>query len=193
MLRLLKLLVSVAAGVALGLAATWASLRGDPVLSDVRSGAWIAWPRSGSADADPYTRAAFAHAGRLPLASAAGLQFIARTDDAGHPLEGRCAYTVTGPVPTAQYWSLTLLDPDGVARASVLPRSGFTSSEVVRSSNGGFVIAVTQEARPGNWLPVHGDAPFILMLSLYETALGTALATGGPVPVLPAIARTACP
>lgn len=192
MLRTFALLISIAAGVVLGLAVTAFGLRGDPPFGMVRSGAWTAWPAAGTPGADPYLRALFALDGRLPLAAAAGLRFVARTDDAGAPLVGRCGYEIGGPTPAAQDWTLTVLDPDGRPRRSAEPRAGFTSSEVVRDSNGDVVIALARQARPGNWLPTRGDGPFLLMLSVYDTPLVTALASGSPAPRLPAITPGRC-
>lgn len=192
MLRALALLVSIAAGVALGLAATAVSLRGDPPFGAVRSGAWTAWPAAGTPAADPYLRALFAKEGRIPLAAAAGLRFVARADDAGQPLVGRCSYEIGGSTPAAQDWTLTVLDPDGRPRASPDPRTSFTSSEVVRGRDGGFAIALARQARPGNWLPTRGDGPLLLMLSVYDTPLVTALSSGGPMPSFPAITPRPC-
>lgn len=192
MLRAVALLVAIAAGVALGLAATAVSLRGDPPFGAMRSGAWTAWPAAGTPAADPYMRASFATDGRMPLAATAGLRFIARADDAGRPLVGRCSYEIGGPTPAAQDWTLTVLDLDGRPRVSPDPRAGFTSSEVVRGRDGGFTIALARQARPGNWLPTRGDGPFLLMLSVYDTPLVTALSSGGPMPSVPAITPGPC-
>lgn len=192
MLRAFAFLLSVAAGVALGLAATALSLHGDPPFGAVQSGAWTTWPSAGTPGADPYLRALFATDGRIPLAAAAGLRFVARTDDAGQPLVGRCSYSVGGSTPAAEYWTLTVLDPDGRPRSSLDLRAGYTSSEVVRGSDGGFVIALARQARPGNWLPTRGDGPLLLMLSVYDTPLVAALGSGSPMPGLPAITPGSC-
>lgn len=192
MLRALALLFGIATGVALGLATTAFSLSGDPPFGAVRSGVWTAWPAAGTASADPYLRALFASDGRIPLAAAAGLRFVARIDDAGQPLVGLCSYEIAGPTPDAQDWTVTVLDPDGYPRVSADPRSSFTSTEVVRSSDGGFTIVLARQARPGNWLPTGGNGPFLLMLSVYDTPLVTALTSGGPMPTLPSIAPGRC-
>lgn len=193
MLRALALLVSLVAGVALGLAATTLGLRGDPPFGAIRRGAWTAWPEAGTAEADPYLRAVSARDGRIALAAAAGLRFVTRVDAAGRPLLGRCSYTIGGPTPAAQDWTLSVLDPDGRPLASPDPRAGFTSSELVRDSDGGFVIALARQARPGNWLPTRGDGPLLLMLSLYDIPLTSVASGGGPLPDLPAIAPETCP
>lgn len=193
MLRALAVLVAIAAGVALGLGATAVGLRGDPPFGAVHRGIWTAWPEAGTPQADPYLRALSARDGSVALAAAAGLHLLARTDDAGHPLDGHCSYAVGGPTPAAQDWTLSVLEPDGRPRASVDARAGFTSSEVVRGSEGGFVVALARQARPGNWLPTRGDGPFVLMLSLYDTPLASALSGGSPMPELPFVTAEGCP
>lgn len=193
MLRALALLASIAAGLALGLAATALSLRGDPPFGAVHSGAWTAWPEAGTANPDPYLRALSAQDGRLALAAAAGLRLTARTDDAGRPLLGRCTYVVSGPDPAAQDWTLSMLEPDGLPGNSLDGRAGFTSSELVRGVDGGFLITLARQARPGNWLPTGHDGPILLMLSLYGTPLTSALAGGAPLSELPSITAAGCP
>lgn len=192
MAGLLRGLLTLVVGVVLGLAATHFATIHQPLFGAVRSGAWVTWPDAGSPDADPYARAVYARDGRLPLATAAGLRFLATTDDDGHPLEGRCAYSIGGPTPSAQYWTLTLLDLSGFVPADSLGRSGITSAEVVRAADGSFAITVARQARPGNWLPWEGANRFQAMLSFYDSPLGTALLTGNPPPPLPAIVRADC-
>jgi hypothetical protein len=66
-----------------------------------------------------------------------------------------------------------------------------TSAEVVRDTDGGVQIAVSREARAGNWLPV-GDAPhFALVLRLYDTAVS---GSGSVIEAaaLPRIQRESC-
>lgn len=192
-LRLIALPLSLGVGVALGLAATEATLRGRPPFGAVRSGPWTAWPDTGTPGADPYQRALDARDGRIPLTAAAGLRFTAERDTDGRPLDGRCSYLLGGAALPATLWTLTLLDPQGRERQTPDPRQGFTSTELVRDPEGEATITLARQARPGNWLPTRGDGPFILMLSLYDTPLGSALLAGGPVPAMPSIARTACP
>ena len=192
MAGLLRGLLTLVAGVMLGLAATDLAVTRQPLFGAVRSGAWVTWPEAGSPKADPYVRAVYARDGRVPLATAVGLRFLATADDEGRPLDGRCAYSIGGPTPAAQYWTLALLDRSGFLPAGATGRSVITSAEVVRAADGGFAVTVARQARPGNWLPWAGEGRFQAMLSFYDSPLGTALLTGNPPPPLPAIVRTAC-
>ncbi|WP_131115818.1 DUF1214 domain-containing protein [Lichenihabitans psoromatis] len=194
--RLVKFVLAVAGGTALGLGATYVACIGQPVVGAVHSGVWTAWPAAGSTQPDPYAKAIFAKHGRIPLAAASGLQFLATTDQDGAALTARCTYSVAGPTPVAQFWTLTLLDPRGglpdQSPTPPLVRAGFTSAELLRGADGGFTIKVARAARPGNWLPAPATGRFILMLSFYDTPPSAALLGGGPVPALPTVVKTAC-
>ena len=187
-----RIVSTLMAGVALGLGATYVAANRPPPFGAVRSGPWRAWPGAGTAEIDPYSRAVFARRGQIPLAASSGLRFLATTDGTGAPLDARCAYAVGGSTATAQFWTLSLLDRRGFVEPNPAGRFGFTSSEIVRDAEGGFVIVIDGPARPGNWLPVTGAGPFQLLLSFYDTPLSTALQTGGTVPGLPSITRGAC-
>ena len=76
-------------------------------------GAWKAWPKTGTADIDPYARAAVARSGELPIGSGDGVAFLARSDEKGRPLDGRCDIAVSGITPAARFWTLTLYDTQG--------------------------------------------------------------------------------
>ncbi len=191
--RLIKLLVTLLVGIGLGLALTEVAMSGRPPFGAVRSGAWRAWPGIGTADVDPYARAVMARTGAIPLAAAVGVAFLADRDDAGRVLDGRCSYEIAGPTPSAQFWTLTLLDPTGFPLKTGAERSGFTSTEMVRDAKGGFAVQLAPTARPGNWLPLSGGGPFMLLASFYDTPLTAALEAGAAVPILPAIVRQSCP
>ena len=71
MLHILKMIIIAAAGVALGLAATFFSVERSQNLGQgaglwfgaVKAGPWTGWPKTGTRDADPYARALFARTG----------------------------------------------------------------------------------------------------------------------------------
>ena len=75
---------------------------------------------------------------------------------------------MSGQTPQARYWTLTATTPDGHLFATPARRNGFTSSEILRAADGGFTIALSTNARPGNWLPLVYRKDFILVLRLYE-------------------------
>lgn len=177
---------------AIGLGATWLTLTHGVAFGALTIGAWTAWPKTGSVDIDPYARAAIARDGELPIGMGDGVAFYARTDDAGHDLDGRCTFAISGMTPAARYWTLTLYDPDGRLVANTIERHDFTSEEIVRNLDGSFTINVAPYARPGNWLPTGGIERFVLVWRLYDTPIGVAMRTTKEGP-MPAIALRSCP
>jgi hypothetical protein len=85
-----------------------------------------------------------------------------------------------------------LYDPKGYLVANSLQRYGFTSQEIVRSSDGAFELRIAARSRAGNWLPTGGVDRYILMLRLYDTPVGVATRTQRDAP-MPAIATVGCP
>jgi len=177
---------------ALGLGMTWLTLSKGTAFGGVTIGAWTAWPKLGTTEIDPYAHAVVAQTGRLPVGSGDGIAFLARADDQGRVLDGRCEVTVSGTTPAARFWTLTLYDPDGRLVANSVNRYGFTSQEIVRRADGSFDIVIAPRARSGNWLPTAGVERYVLVLRLYDTAVGVATKTGREAP-MPAIAEGACP
>jgi hypothetical protein len=189
---LIGLLFTFAFAAASGLAATWdVTARGAPMLGGLRVCAWIALPKAGTADIDPFARAIVARNGSLPLGSGDGISFLARADDAGKALDGRCDVTVSGTTPLARYWTLTLYNPDGGLVANAVGRYGFTSREILRRADGSFEIVIAPRARAGNWLPTGGVGRYVLALRLYDTPVGLGTRARSDV-VMPAISGGAC-
>ena len=56
---------------AVGLGATYFALTRGAAFGALSIGSWTAWPKTGTADADPYARAAIARNGTLPVCRAA--------------------------------------------------------------------------------------------------------------------------
>lgn len=177
-----------------GLGATWLVANGYAALGLLRIGPWTAQPLIGGSEVDPYARAEIARSGSLPLGSSEGLAFLARQDDAGLPLDGRCDLVLAGPTPTARFWTLTLYDPDGRLVANEIGRHGFTSLEVLRRSDGSFSIRIAPRARPGNWLPTGGIPSYVLALRVLDSTAATSTVgarRGEPVG-MPMLTRGSC-
>lgn len=191
MATILKTIVVVTLGVALGLLSTWLAVERGHGFGAVNAGVWTSWPKTGSSDADPYARAVVARTGEVPLGVAEGLSFLARTDEGGETLTGRCEYTLRSPVPTGRFWTLTPMTLDGGRFAAAAERSGITSGEIVRRADGTFEIALAREVRPGNWLPLARPEPFQLMLRVYDTQVSST-AAAIDARVMPKIVRGQC-
>ena len=177
---------------ALGLGLTWLTLSKGVAFGGVSIGAWTAYPKIGTIEIDPYARATLARIGLLPVGSGDGIAFIARGDDGGRQLDGRCDVTISGTSPPARFWTVTLYDLEGRLVANSVNRYGFTSQEIVRRSDGSFDIVVAPRARSGNWLPTGGIERYVLIMRFYDTPVGVASRTGRESP-MPSIAQGACP
>lgn len=174
-----------------GLGATYLALTRGAAFGALQIGAWTAWPKTGTADADPYARASIARTGQLPVGVGDGISFTAQADDAGKILDGRCEVTISGTTPQARYWTLTVYNVNGEVIANSINRYGLTSTEVVRHADGSFDITVAPRASAGNWLPTAGVERYALVLRLYDTPVGVATKAGREVP-MPAIRTGAC-
>jgi hypothetical protein len=190
-LNTFRFLIVGLAGTILGFLITYRVLQRGPIFDVVSAGPWTTVPKTGSLDIDPYSQAIEARSAELPLGTAEGLTFIARTDSSGAALQPHCDYGVSGSVPATRYWTLTLVTPRGFLIDNPAKRFGFTSAELVRAADGTFDITVARQARPGNWLPLGKPQPFVLMLRLYDTLLdfGTSRVDAS---AMPKIAKSRC-
>jgi hypothetical protein len=177
---------------AVGLGATYLALTRGAAFGALTIGSWTAWPKTGTADADPYARATIARTGQLPIALGDGVSFTAQADDDGKLLDGRCDVVLSGVTPPARFWTLTLYNADGELVANAVNRYGFSSQEIVRHADGSFEITVAPRANPGNWLPTGGAERYALVLRLYDTAVGVATKAGREVP-MPSVETRSCP
>ncbi len=185
-------LYALALGAGIGLATADYATRGGYPFGGVRVGAWTAWPRVGAPGADPYARAVNARRGEIPLTIGEGMLLTADQDDAGRPLDAACSYTVAGVTPPARAWTVTVAGRGVRDPGSVLTRVGFTATEILRETDGRFVIALSPDVQPGNWLPMpRARGPVRLALRLYDTPVA---ASAGNLDrsAVPAITRTGC-
>lgn len=185
-------LFALVVAAAVGLGATYFALTRGAAFGALQIGAWTAWPKTGTADADPYARAEIARTGRLPVALGDGVMFVAKADDSGKRLDGRCEVTITGVTPAARFWTMTLYNPEGALVPNSINRYAFTSQEIVRRGDGSFGIMVAPRAEPGNWLPTGGVERYTLALRFYDTAVGVATKEGREIP-MPSVRTRSCP
>ena len=181
--------VSIALLIGLG-SAYWAVMDSYP-FGTVRASTWVAAPRVGSREVDPYAKAVVARSAEIPLASGEGLMLTATGDEAGRPLDAHCTYRIGSLTPQARYWTVTLYDDGGHPVVSELQRSGFTSSEIVRDAEGRFAITLSREPMPGNWLRMPERGRPSVVLRLYDTPVGAGSAALDPR-ALPVVERVGC-
>lgn len=153
-------------------------------------GSWTAWPKAGSLDADPYSRAVNARRGDIPLAVGEGMLLTASVDDDGRALDAACTYHLSGVTPPARAWTLTVTGRGAAEQAPT--RDNFTSTEILRDADGQFAILFSPEVQPGNWLPMpRPRGPVRLALRLYDTPVAASVSSLDR-DSLPSIERVGC-
>lgn len=175
MLKFIALtIVTLAIAIGGGVASIWMALNSDFGFGSIQLGEWVAHPTRGTPDADPYSRARFSREADLALGTAEGLVFTARRDSAGHALQGRCQYRVEGGLPPARFWTLHARNGDGAVVSIEGGRpSGRHSLAMLREPDNTVATTVSRHPSPGNWLPLAGTGPFVLVLTLYDTAIAS--------------------
>lgn len=174
-----------------GFGSAYFVLGGNPPLGGVRVGPWTAWPRTGSNEIDPYARAIVARNGELPLGLGEGLLFIATADGAATPLDANCRYRLSGEMPPARAWTLTLFDDERRLIGDSDGKMNFTSHDVLRGADGRAVITLSHEVAPGNWLKLPERGRFMLVLRLYDTPASSA-SSAIEARSMPTIERIGC-
>ena len=70
---LIGFLFAFAVAAAFGLGLTQFALTRGTAFGAITIGAWTAWPKTGTADIDPYARASIARSGELPIGTGDGI------------------------------------------------------------------------------------------------------------------------
>ncbi|MFZ1105523.1 MAG: DUF1214 domain-containing protein [Hyphomicrobiaceae bacterium] len=194
--RLKKALLNLALflGVSLGggLTTAWYMIEAGSRLSTRTFGPWVTWVAAGRPEADPYTRAHVARNGLLPLSSTAVLTFKAKTDSRGTQLSSACDYAVIMNDFDPTWWALAVYDGQGRLIANAADRYAFNSSTAMLRVDGGTVINLSRDARPGNWLPTGRSNRIVLVLTVQDASWATAIHDGGNPRSMPQIVRSAC-
>lgn len=186
---LVALALSIAFGV--GIASAVSALKATVGFGAIALGPWVAFPDAQTANADPYARAHRARAGKLLYGGAEGLQFTAAVDDAGAKLSAACSYDITGLTPPARFWTLYAANENDVVLSPgpELP-AAFNALTVLRQKDSSFVIHMSAEAQPDNWLAIRQTGTFKLVLTLLDTP--TAGSSGVVDLTMPKIVKTGC-
>lgn len=193
MRSLLNLLFIFIIALILGLSSAWYMIEEGSALTTSRVGPWSVWRSAGKPDADPYTKAHMARAGRLPITATSALYFFADGDETGNSLLSSCEYVVEGRPLNAAWWSLAVYDGTGRLIPNKAGRHSFNRTDVARRADGSFRIVLARSARPGNWLPTAEQGSLKLVLRAYDlrdadSVLDKAAAERG----LPTIRKVVC-
>ena len=189
MLRCLKILLTLAVGIALGLAATWATAIRGTMVGGVSSGPWRTSPHIGSSEGGPYLRAQIAVHGLLALSREETMYYTAARDSDGNALDGHCIYRIEGRDPPARWWSITAYGADDFLIPNPADRYAFSMNSVARQADGTFAVTLSRNPAEGDWIPVTAE-PFDVALRLYNPQ-STVVANPARVS-LPVIWKVAC-
>ena len=172
-----------------GFGSAWYMIERGGELTTRRYGPWQTWINAGRAEIDPYTRAHLVRRSRIILDSYVATTFEAEIDDEGEPLLSACEYAVEGPSIDASWWRLAVFTQDGRLIDNRAERHAVNNHTALRQADGSYAIALSREARAGNWLPTGGGGHLMLILTVSEEGSG---GRGSPVLRLPGIRRIAC-
>lgn len=141
----------------------------NPLVTQKR-GPWVTWLSAGQPDADPYTKAHFARLGDLPIAANTARVYEAKVDAEGRRLYSSCDYKIEdhNPPGPGRWWSLEVFDDRGLLIPNSAQRYAFTSDTVARLPDGGYVVSLARDARPGNWLPTGGAGRIKVAFTLID-------------------------
>jgi hypothetical protein len=190
--RIIVVLIALVVGILSGLGLTWLASASGNGFGAIKIGAWSAWPKSGTVEADPYSRSIFARAGELPLGLADGISFVSGSDDNGASLDGRCDIRIEGRLPPARFWTLTIYDSRGRLIDNAGERWGFNSAEVLWAPNANVDIVLAPRARSGNWIPTAGRDHIVAILRLYDAPVGLGSRSADAIE-MPTIRQEFCP
>ncbi len=182
-------------GSLLGISSAYLVIEREQPLDAVSIGPWQAYPKAGTAAADPYSVAIYTRGAVIPLASGEGMALVARKDNAGHRLDPTCNYRITGQTPAARLWTLTAVNGHGNLVETLSGRVHLVSQNILRKPDGSFEVMAARTPHSGNWLPLaaEGNASEGLrfILRIYDAPVTTGAALDGVS--MPVIERVACP
>jgi hypothetical protein len=174
-----------------GFGSSWYMIDQGSPLTTRSYGPWTMWTGAGRADTDPYTRAHYIRRGMLAESSSISETYFAKRDASGQILRAYCDYYVYGLDPDAESWSLAAYTSNGRLIANRAGRYAFNSSTIMRGAGGRFIVAVSRDAQPGNWLPVGGASNLTLVLTIHMPR-AHANDDASTAPALPVIEQVRC-
>lgn len=180
----------VVAGLLAGAASGWLWLQKGMAQGESYSG-WTGSSVTGSADADPWTRARVAVAGLLALTREHAIYFTRNTDDSGARLREDCRYRVSGGAMPARWWSITVYAADNYLPLNNDDALSFDATEVQTDAAGRW-SAILAPTRPesGAWASTRKAGNYDITLRLYQPTR-QAQADFATVP-MPSVTRLDC-
>ena len=189
MLRVCKIIAMLIVGIALGLAATWATAIRGSMGAAVKDGPWATSLYTGSSEGGPYLRARIAVHGLLALSREETMYYTALTDSDGAAFDGNCTYRLEGRDPPSRWWSVTAYGADDFLIPNEFDRYSISMNSVARNQDGDFAVTLSKAKAEGNWIPVI-PGRFDLTIRLYNPQ-AEVVADPAHVP-LPVVKKVSC-
>jgi hypothetical protein len=186
-----RFLLFVGIALAVGLGSAWRTVNHGFFASTLRFGPWAFWFREGTAEADPYTLAHVARQGTAPITAASAMTFTATRDSDGARLSGDCTYEVRGYAIPSLWWNLAAFKPDGEIMPNKTGRSSFSSANMLTAPDGSFLVRLSPEVQPGNWLPTTRGDRVVLRFNILRPLSPDSLLKSGS-DILPTITVVEC-
>lgn len=188
--RALRLIVILIAALAGGAFSAAAALSAWTTLMQPAFGPWRQEPDFGGPSPNAYVFALQHMSFRLLSGAEEAVIFKAAADDAGEGLDGTCTYVLRGKAPLARLFTLRAENLDGTALTPAAPLPSVLHSDLMLFEGGGFVVAASAAAQPGNWLAVPREGAYRLVMTAYDASLAGGLAASGFTP--PSITKQEC-
>jgi hypothetical protein len=106
-------------------------------------------------------------------------------------LHGECTYEIRGYSIRSIWWNIAAFKPDGQPIPNKTGRSSFASNTILTGPDGAFVVRLSPDVQPGNWLPSAKGERVVLRLNILRPLNPDSLLQNGK-DVLPEITLVEC-
>ena len=171
---------------------SWYAVESGTRFNAERIGPWTKWSNAGRPNADPYSRARFNKRSELIFNADLAARYEATSDSEGRLLHSSCDYALEGMQVPGAWWSLAVFDGEGRLIPNPAERYGYNASTVMRRADGTFIINLSRDAKPHNWIPTSRAGSLVIVLEIQQQSGATTIETDTRGTVLPEIRRSGC-
>lgn len=175
-----------------GSLSSWYAVEGGTRFNTQRIGPWTQWSNAGRPDSDPYSRVRFSKRQELVFNANLSARYEALSDSGGRLLYSSCDYVLEGMRVPGTWWSLAVFDGEGRLIPNPAERYGYNASTVMKEPDGSFVIRLSRDAKPQNWIPTARAGRLIVILEIQQRTGAASLVTDQDGIILPEIKRSRC-
>ena len=158
-----------------------------PLPGDLKIDKWSTLEAMATEQASARRRVLWAETAYGALPSDQALYFVRRIADNGRDLEGGCRYRITGTVPKAAWWSLTVYDA-GLGTIKSDGPATINPDNIQSDADGNYTAYISAVPEPGNWLSDRTGSAVVIVYRIYKPA--AALVHDLKSATLPSIAQS---